>query len=547
MLARSRLNSICALSLGLVLAAAIHAQSASAAIADLTRAQSNSVPFASAADATVTVSCLAGKQAVGGGSDIINGPNVAINDVIPEAGFSGITAQGVEDATGTTNNWSVRAYANCAPPIPGLERVVATSPDDSLDKTVTATCPGSKRVLGAGGEISAGGGQVVLEDIRVNNLASVTVQGVEAQGGTASSWFARAYAICADPVAGLQRVAATSASNSSNKSMAANCPAGKHVVGAGAEIGGGGGQVVLNRLAPDFPALSNVSGPPATRVLANAEEDEDGTDASWTVRAIAICAATSFRQTVQTATDSLNKTATAGCGIALGRQVTGGGFDVTSGAGEVLVPRLVPSGSIFSADAFEDEDGLAGSWFLRAYAICAPPLPGQEIVSATSPNDSTDKVVSAACPASKRTIGTGAEVIGQPGQILLDRIVPNTGTNPATALTGVSVAAFEDETGTTGDWQLRAIAVCANPPPGLELVTTLSDTDSDPSSVPATCPAGKNLLGTGAEIRGADGQVVLDDLRPSPQLQSTTVTGLEDGTGTTAPWRLIAYAICANP
>jgi hypothetical protein len=211
------------------------------------------------------------------------------------------------------------------------------------------------------------------------------------------------------------------------------------------------------------------------------------------------------------------------------------------------VPRLVPSGSIFSADAFEDEDGLAASWFLRAYAICAPPLPGQEIVSATSPNDSTNKVVSAACPGSKRTIGTGVEVIGEPGQILLDRIVPNTGTNPATALTGVSAAAFEDETGTTGNWQLRAIAVCANPPPGLELVTALSDTDSDPSSVPANCPAGKNLLGTGGEIRGADGQVVLDDLRPSPQLQGTTVTALEDDTGTTQFWRLLSYAICANP
>jgi hypothetical protein len=60
-------------------------------------------------------------------------------------------------------------------------------------------------------------------------------------------------------------------------------------------------------------------------------------------------------------------------------------------------------------------------------------------------------------------------------------------------------------------------------------------------------PAGKNLVGTGAEIVGADGQVAFDDLRPSAALRSVTVTGLEDDTGTTALWLLRAHAICANP
>jgi hypothetical protein len=104
MLARPRLHLICALCLGLALAAAIHAQSASAAIADLTRAQSNSPPSASA-DTTVTVSCPPDKRLLGGGADATSGSNIAINDLIPDATLSSLTAEALEDPTGTTDSW----------------------------------------------------------------------------------------------------------------------------------------------------------------------------------------------------------------------------------------------------------------------------------------------------------------------------------------------------------------------------------------------------------------------------------------------------------
>ena len=240
MLARPRSSLICALCLGLALVVAGHAQSASAAIAGLQRVQASSPTGSS--NATVTVTCPPGKQVVGGGADIIGAANVAINDVVPDATLNAITAAADEDATGTTNSWVLQAYANCAPPLPGLEKVITTSPEDSQGKTVTAACPASKRVVGAGGEISAGGGQVVLEDIGVHNMASVTVQGVETQGGTASTWFARAYAICANPVAGLRHVAVTSGSNSTNKNaVATSRPQAAHGCRSRARRGRGSG------------------------------------------------------------------------------------------------------------------------------------------------------------------------------------------------------------------------------------------------------------------------------------------------------------------
>ena len=50
---------------------------------------------------------------------------------------------------------------------------------------------------------------------------------------------------------------------------------------------------------------------------------------------------------------------------------------------------------------------------------------------------------------------------------------------------------------------MTACAVCANAPPGLELVAATSVEDEDDiKSVTARCPAGKNLLGTGGEVTG---------------------------------------------
>lgn len=113
---------------------------------------------------------------------------------------------------------------------------------------------------------------------------------------------------------------------------------------------------------------------------------------------------------------------------------------------------------------------------------------------------------------------------------------------------GASATGIEDENGYTGFWTVTAHAVCADPPPGLEYVVARTEPDSDFSaSVPATCPVGKNLLGTGADISSGSGEVVLDDVRPNAALTSTTGTAFEDETGQAGDWTLNVFAVCANP
>ena len=59
-------------------------------------------------------------------------------------------------------------------------------------------------------------------------------------------------------------------------------------------------------------------------------------------------------------------------------------------------------------------------------------------------------------------------------------------------------------------------AICATPPGGLQLVTATSPTSSASKGVTATCPTGKRVLGTGADLAGGLGQVVLTTSPPTP-------------------------------
>jgi hypothetical protein len=486
---------------------------------------------------SVTASCPSGKRVVGAGAEL-GGTlgQVVLGSLRPDATLSSVTVQGREDENGTANSWSARASAICAPPLPGLERVSAASPSNSSNKGVTATCSAGKRLLGAGAEIEGGGGHVSPNDIIPGEtLKGVTVQGLEDENGTAANWRARAYAICAAPVAGIQRVAATSStSSSSTKQVSANCPVGKQVVGAGAELGGGRGEVVLDDLAVDSGQQS---------VVVTGLEDEDGTSANWFARAFAICAAASERIVATSPIGQFEREVVATCPA--GMQVTGGGGDIGAGGGRVLIEAIRPSATSVTVSDQKFVFASPGAfWLLRAYAICATPLPGLAVVSSSSPTDlNSPKSVTAICPSGKRVVGAGGEVVvngAGTGLVVLDAVAA------AADLSGVSATA---EGGDPDPWSVTAHAVCANPPPGLELVSATSDPDNfDVSaSATATCPDGKNLLGTGVDIAGGLGHVLLDDLRPNAALTSATATGHARESASLFDWTVTAQAICANP
>jgi hypothetical protein len=189
-----------------------------------------------------------------------------------------------EDADGTANTWSLNSYAICTS---GPHRTSTSqySPYDSAtQKAVTVRCPAGQVTTGAGGSATGlNGGQLVVDDAYPSaDLTKVTVDTFEAQSGVTDNWWAIAYARCGDPLPGLERVSAVSATDSAvSKSVTATCPAGKKVVGTGHEINNGKGQVVLDDVVPSQDLTS---------VRVEAFEDQDGTTNPWSVTAHAVCA-----------------------------------------------------------------------------------------------------------------------------------------------------------------------------------------------------------------------------------------------------------------
>lgn len=527
------------IALAMALLGASLAGPAQAAVVGLQRITLPASPSNSSNKGT-TVSCPAGKKVLGAGGDTTpGGGEVLIEAIRPSADLKQVTVNAAEDQTQTNAGWYVQAFAICAQPPPGLARVTATSPSNSAGKSVSVSCPTGKRLLGTGAELSPSSGQVLLDEIRPSaDLQSLTVNALEDENGFAGAWTVSAHAICANPVQGLVRSSITSALNSSApKTVYAPCPAGKQLTGFGGDINSANGQIVLDAVFP----------PDLRRGGFSAWEDETQNAASWSLTAYAICANSAQRIFAEDFADSIaHKQLNPSCPA--GKLLTGLGGEITGAFGQVvlddLLPEVPPDGLLMGA--FEDTSGFQGSWTIRAYGICATPLPGHDrFVTPGDVDSNTAKSTTVTCIPPRQVVGAGgaiAQLEPDGGQVIMDGIVPLPG------LTQVRVSGAEDYDGTDSNWAASAFVICAEPPPGLQLVAAASPLESDEiSRVTATCPAGKNLLGTGASISGGLGRVLLDDIRPNVALTSVTVTAIEGEAGIASNWNVTAYAICANP
>jgi hypothetical protein len=104
---------------------------------------------------------------------------------------------------------------------------------------------------------------------------------------------------------------------------------------------------------------------------------------------------------------------------------------------------------------------------------------------------------------------------------------------------------------------IGSLAISATPAaaavPGLIRVSSTSGmTSHDAKIVVVACPAGKQLVGTGARIDGGNGKVVITNLSPSgsPTVAPTSVTAQAEEIWHSSPnlsWGLSVYGICANP
>ncbi|MGN9810266.1 hypothetical protein ACTMSW_13025 [Micromonospora sp. BQ11] len=264
--------------------------------------------------------------------------------------------------------------------VPGLERISALSASNSDDfRTVTATCPAGKVLTGTGYQLNGAAGEVVVDDLRPNGgpataPTAVTVGAFEVDA-FAGDWSVRVHAICANPVAGLVRVAAVSTTSSNDfRTITAACPAGKVLTGTGFELNGATGDAVVDDLRPN-------GGPATAPTSVNVGAFEtDATTLNWGVTAFAICANPLpglVRASAVSATSSDDfRSATTTCPG--GKVLTGAGFELNGATGEVVVDDFRPSSGAataptsVTAGGFE-EDAFAGTWNNTSYAICATP------------------------------------------------------------------------------------------------------------------------------------------------------------------------------
>lgn len=257
--------------------------------------------------------------------------------------------------------------------VPGLERVSAQSGINSNSpKSAIARCPGDKRVIGTGGFIVGGTGQVVIDDVTPNApLTNVTVTGFEDDDGTANTWAVVAIAVCANPLPGLELFSETRQSNSNFQTLAAvSCPSGKRLVGVGGDITGGLGQVTMKYIAPSTSSTDD-------RVRILAFEDQDLTAANWSLRALAICAnllpgLEQVRAVSGPQNSTSPKSATVSCPS--GKRVLSAGGRLSGDTrGEVILDDLNARETSVEVTAYEDQDGTPAIWDVTAIAICANP------------------------------------------------------------------------------------------------------------------------------------------------------------------------------
>ncbi|EEP73575.1 hypothetical protein MCAG_03902 [Micromonospora sp. ATCC 39149] len=232
-----------------------------------------------------------------------------------------------------------------------------------------------------------------------------------------------------------------------------------------------------------------------------------------------------------------------------GRRILGGGAYVGGGGREVMVdtmkPVSTPTGDYFQVNASvttrPDHTGFGGDWFVVAYGICGSAPAGLEYVSASTARSLTSsRSVTVSCPAGKRVIGAGGQIHPAFGFVVLDDIVPSA------SLTSVRVAAYEAETTWPIPWGVEAFAVCADPIPGLTLVSAASPGDSLDKTVGVTCPTGTRVHGLGASLTAPVGEAAIIALYPAQPLDHVRLEAREDRSGYDGNWTARVHAICAT-
>jgi integrin beta 8 len=130
------------------------------------------------------------------GTNGTNGTNgLSAYEIAVANHFEGTIGQWLLSLKGT-NGTDGEDGEDGTPGMSGWERISVTSASDSINKTATATCTGSKKIIGGGGSLSIVNGKVMISSNipSADNQWSVTGTETSTENGV---WTVTAYAICA--------------------------------------------------------------------------------------------------------------------------------------------------------------------------------------------------------------------------------------------------------------------------------------------------------------------------------------------------------------
>jgi hypothetical protein len=240
----------------------------------------------------------------------------------------------------------------------------------------------------------------------------------------------------------------TTSDSTDDKWIDVSCTGDRWLLSAGVSIESDGRAfVVVDNLVP---ALDTVN--------AYAHEYEYGTTATWALRVWAVCAdraGTHRTSSRMTTSDSDNKGVVVDCPDDL--VVTGVGWEIEGGPGEVLVEAAIPTANTVTVNAYEVDAGGSGgyglSWTVRAYATCVTRPAGHAVLDDVTPSTSAAKAGRADCTDDKVELGAGFYLPGPRGRINTTSLVPGF---------DAALTYAHEVVPTTNSWTMTSYVICAN-------------------------------------------------------------------------------------
>jgi hypothetical protein len=188
---------------------------------------------------------------------------------------------------------------------------------------------------------------------------------------------------------------------------------------------------------------------------------------------------------------------------------------------------------------------------VASVGVAAPAraVPSMSFSTSMSAMDSSaGKTQTVRCPGGRRILGGGGFIGGGGREVHIDSMRPVTTAVGDSFEVIASEITHSDGTGYAGSWYVLAYAICGAAPAGLEYVSATSAAGPSPSrSVVVSCPAGKRVIGAAGRVEPAFGFVMLDEVAPLAALTSVRVSAFQGETPSPFPWRVTAFAVCANP